>query len=446
MKKALFGILAGCIFVANSVFAQSEQPINIDKIIAKVDNHIILKSDLNGMYLQLTSQGQDVDKCTILKRLITDKMLIAQAEIDSVEVTSEEINRQVQQRLEYIMRGMSADEKEIEEKLGKSVAQMRDELRQPIREQLTIQRMQQQLTQDVKVTPRQVKKFFRAIPKDSIPFLPTEVQVGQIVKLPNVDKSEKEKVRRKLLVFKGSAESGSEPFDKLARLHSEDLASASQGGSLGWFGRGELAPEYEAMALSLKKGQIGTPVESKFGFHLIQLLDRRGNRFKTRHILIRPKPTEENMAEARLFLDSLRGKILADSAKFEAVAKLHSDDRATKMYAGMFMNMENLSPKISRQQLDFSVYKVIDTMQIGDISKPLDFRTDDGKAAVRIIYFKDKVIGHKASLNTDFEKIYQATLIEEKNKVLEDWFQKMKPKVFINISSDYDNCDILKNL
>ncbi len=430
----------------NRAWAQSEKnPVTIDKIIAKVDNYIILKSELEGMYLQLASQGQKVEKCQILRRLITDKMLLAQAEIDSIEVTPDEVESQVQRRLDYIMQGMNADEKEIEERLGKSVSEMREELVDPIREQLTIQRMQQELTQDLKVTPRQVKKFFNAIPKDSIPYLPTEVEVGQIVKLPEVDKSEKGKIKQKLNEIKLKIEGG-EDFEKLARLHSEDLGTATKGGSLGWFGRGQLAPEYEAMSLSLKTGEIGDPVESEFGFHLIQLLERRGNRFKTRHILLRPKPTAENMKEAEHFLDSLRNQILADSIKFGAAAKRFSDDRKTKMYAGMFMNFENMSSKISRDQLDYAIYKTVDTMKVENISKPLEFRTDDGKAAVRIIYFKSKKKGHYASLENDFEKIYEAALTDEKNRILEKWFDKMKTSVFIDIDPDYKKCQILENL
>ena len=425
------------------------QPKVADKIIARVDNYIILKSDLELAYQNYISNGSPDTpdtKCFLFRQLIMNKMMVAQAEVDSVIVEKDRIDSELERRMDYFMQQIGSEEK-FEKHFGKTVNQMKEELRPDITEQLTTQEMQKHLTKDVKITPHQAKKFFDAIPKDSIPFFPTEVEAGQIVKLPEVSQEIKNQVKADLVALKNKILAG-EDFEKLARVNSEDLGTASRGGNLGWFGRGQLAPEYEAMSLSLKEGEIGEPVESEFGFHLIQLLERRGNRFNTRHILIRPKPVKADLARARVFLDSIRTLILSDSIEFEKAASKFSKDKATRMNGGLFKDYENNTTKIftSSRVLDYVVFKTLDSMKVGNITPPLDFRTEDGKDAVRLLYLKSKTLGHYASMETDFEKIYNFAIGEERNKVIMKWFEKTRKKLFIDIDPDYDYCKIMDNL
>jgi peptidyl-prolyl cis-trans isomerase SurA len=424
-----------------SVYAQKNEVV-IDKIIAKVDDYIILKSELERAYLDFLSRGEmrgSNAKCQILQQLVVNKMLVAQAEIDSIFVDDAEVNSNLDRRMS-IMAQQFGGEEAIEKAYGKSIEQIRSEIFDNIKEQLTIQRMQSQLTSNMKVTPAEVKKFFKKIPKDSLPYFSTEVSVAQIVKEPEPGEPQKEKVKRMLMDIRDQIESGIS-FELLAKKYSQDPGSAANGGMLGFYGRGELAPEYEAAALSMKPGEISMPVETQFGFHLIQLLEKRGNTYKTRHILIIPQPNEEDYKKAENFLDSLRTMILQDSITFQAAAKEYSDDQATSSAGGFFQD-ETGALRVPVEQLDPNIFFAIDTMKIGTISKPLKFQKQDGSYAYRIIYYKDKIPPHQANLDVDYQKIAAAALAQKKNAKISQWFEKARTNVFIEIDPEYDYCNL----
>ena len=269
------------LILAVSSFAQKEEVV-IDKIIAKVDDYIILKSELERSYLDFLSQGQmrgSNAKCQILQQLVVNKMLMAQSEIDSIFVADAEVNNNLDRRMS-VMAQQFGGEEAIEKAYGKSLEQIRSEIFDNIKEQMTIQRMQSELTSSMKVTPSEVKKFFKNIPQDSLPYFSTEVSIAQIVKDAKAGTSQKDKVRNLMLQIRSRIESG-ESFADLAKQYSQDPGSAANGGQLGFYSRGELAPEYEAAALSMKPGGISMPVETQFGFHLIQLQEKRGNTYRS---------------------------------------------------------------------------------------------------------------------------------------------------------------------
>jgi peptidyl-prolyl cis-trans isomerase SurA len=426
--------------------AQKEAPkgILIDKIIAKVDNQILLKSDLEMAYLNYMSSGQQSfpdTKCRILAQLITSKLMVAKAEIDSVMVNDLEVENNVDRRMQMIVAQSGGSREKLEAFYGKSLDQIKDELRDQIKEQLVVQKMQKTLTDNIKVTPAEVRKFFNKIPKDSLPYLNKEVEIAQIVKIPDVNRAQKDIARNKLNEIRSMILNGQTTFEEMAQKHSAD-GSARDGGNLGWAGRGMMVPEFEAAALRLRPNEISAPIESQFGFHLIQLIERRGNEYNSRHILIIPESSPEDIRQAERYLDSLRSRILSDTITFEKAAKEYSDDKMTGPAGGFFMD-DLGSTRVSVEDLDPVVYFTIDTLKTGTITRPMTFRLDDGKEAVRIFYYKSSIPPHQANLKDDWTKIQAAALNEKKARVLDKWFDKAREDVFISLDSEYDYCGLL---
>jgi peptidyl-prolyl cis-trans isomerase SurA len=388
--------------------------------------------------------ASDEAKCQILQGLVVNKVLAAKAEIDSVIVEDKQVNSELERRMQY-MASQFGSEKKIEEAYGKSIDALKSELRKSLKEQLTVQQMQDEITKGIKITPNEVKRFYNSIPKDSIPYFPTEVEVGQIVKIGSVSKSQKNTTRAQLEEIRQRITNG-EDFEALAKTYSDDLGSARQGGNLGYSKRGTMVANFEAAALKLKKNEISPVIESEFGFHIIQLLDRRGDEYNSRHILIRPSYTDVDLSQATAYLDSLRSRILADSISFEKAAKEYSDDKGSAPNGGILTDPNSGSTKIFAENLDPVIYLTVDTMQVGHISKPVAYRTDDGKSAMRILYYKSKIAPHYANLSDDWQKIYNAALGEKKNKVLNEWFDKSKGEVYISIDDDYKDCKLMQGI
>jgi peptidyl-prolyl cis-trans isomerase SurA len=431
----------------HSSLAQIPRKYILDKIIAKVDNQIILKSEYEVAYLQYLSQlkvKSPTLQCDVLENLIINKFLMAKADIDSVVVDDKVVNDQLERRMQYFISQVGS-EKKLEEYYNKTVSDLKNELRDQVREQMLIQKMQGNITKGVKITPGEVKKFFNAIPSDSLPFYSKEVEVGHIIKIPVAGKSQKEVARQQITAIRERVKKG-ESFEALAERYSEDPVSAKQGGELGFWKRGELVPEYEAAAFKLKPGETSEVVESIFGFHIIQLIERRGLEYNSRHILIKPGSSTVDVSLSKGYLDSLRTRIMKDSISFTKAAKEYSDDKFSAPNGGMFTDEETGSTRVPIEKLDPTVFFIIDTMSVGHISHPIPYRTADGKDGLRIIYYKSKINPHKANILDDYQKIHNAALTEKKAKILADWFQKHKTEVSITVDDEFKNCPILKNL
>ena len=420
----------------------------VDKIIAKVDNQILLKSELELAYLQFIAQEQNMEnkntddvKCHVLETLLINKLLLAKAEIDSVTVDKEVVDEQIDRRMQYFINQAGGDPKKLEAYYHKSIDELKKDLRKGVKDQMVIQKMQDNITAKVKITPSEVKKFFSEIPKDSLPFFSTEVEVGQIVRIPDVGKDQKNAAKAKLEKIKERILKG-EDFCKLAEMYSEDPGSAKQCGELGWFKRGELVPQYEAAALKLKPGEYSPIVESQFGFHFIQLIERRASEYNSRHILIKPNFSVKDIGSTNRFLDSLRSLILNDSISFEKAAHQYTADKDTKNNGGFFLDANTGSTKIPYEEIDPVIFFIIDTMKAGGISPPIPYRMADGTEGMRIIYYKSKTAPHQANLVDDYQKIYKATLTEKKNTILNQWFDKNKNDVFVDVDNEYKPCNI----
>lgn len=423
---------------------EPDQGFVVDEIIAKVDNYIVIKSDLERAYQDYVANGgtpgQRV-RCQYLAMLVRSKLMMAKAEIDSVIVLDLEVDANTKNRMDMILSQSGKTVDELEALYGKTMEQVRLELRDQIREQMVVNRMEDEMTKGIKVTPSEVRKFFSKIPKDSLPYFSASVEVGQIVKVASVSAEQKNKTKTELIDLRNRILSG-EDFTKIAKEYSDDPSVVSNGGDMGWVGRGRMVPEFEAMAFKLKPNEISMPFESPFGIHVMQLLERRGNEYHSRHILISPKPSASDIADATRYLDSLRRQILTDTITFQRAAKEYSDDTETKGNGGFFSDQDNNS-KILVDELDPVVFFNIDSMKVGDISRPVTYRTDTGKDAVRIFYYKSRIPPHLASLDQDWTRIQAATLNEKKDRVLQKWFQKARKDVFINIDANYDYCGIL---
>ncbi len=447
MKKLTFltvgGALLGSLLAAPAAHAQRAATV-LDGIIVKVDNRIILKSDLDGLLAQATANGQtggEKLRCRLLQNIVVQKLLLARADADSVVVDEKQVQGELDRRMAYFASQIGSEQK-LEEYYNKSIKQLKDELRTQVRDQLVAQKMQEQITGKVEVTPRDVRKYYNQIPKDSLPYYSTEVEVGQIVKLAAPGSAQKQNAITKLRALKTRIQGG-EDFGTLAKQFSEDPGSASANGELGFFKKKELTPEYEAAALRLEPGQMSDIVESPFGFHLIQLIERRGDTYNTRHILLKASSSENDLAETSRQLAAIRLRIMRDSTTFAKAAKEFSDDRETKTSGGLLMDPRTSSSFIALDKIDPAVFFTIDTMALGHITPPLPYRTDDGKDAMRILYLKAKRPPHQANLRDDYQKLATAAVSERKASALDDWFEKNKGSVFIEIDPEYSDCKLL---
>ncbi len=417
----------------------------VDKIIAKVDNYIVLKSELELAYQSYLAEGNPASeeaRCELFNRLILNKLMVAKAEIDSVIVTDIEVDGNTDQRMQMILQSSGNSPEQLERTYGKTLEQIKMELRDQIREQLLSREMTTRITKNITVTPSEIRRFYNRIPTDSLPFFSSDVEVAQIVRVAKVSNAQKEEAKSKLIGLREQILSGAN-FSELALKNSEDPSAQQNGGEMGYVGRGAMVPQFEAVAFKLKLGEISQPFESPFGFHILQLLDRRGNEYNSRHILISAVPSAIDIANAEKFLDSLRTLVLNDSIKFEQAAKEYSDDQRTKGSGGYFTDDDG-GTKISMRDIDPIVYQNIDLMKVGDISKPLVYRTDDGKDAARILYFKKKLPPHEANLKDDWGRIQSSALAEKKDKALDKWFNKARQDVFINIDPAFNSCKILQ--
>lgn len=416
---------------------------NVDRIIAKVDNYYILRSEVETILLRAKEQQQSIDKCQALESLAVQKLLVAKAEIDSVIVDPETVDNQLDARMGEMVR-IYGSEKNIVEQFNKSLETLKSEVRQQVSEQLTAQKMQQTITEGLTVTPQEVRKFFNNIPKDSLPTIPSEVVVGQLVRLAKLTKSEKADLVQRLEDLKLRVEKGGK-FEDLAKEYSEDQGSRTYGGDLGWAKRGQMVPEFEAAAMKLKPNEMSDVVESSFGFHLIQLLEIRGQEYRARHILLRPEYSRLDMTQPTHFLDSLSHEIRIDSISFETAVRQFSEDETSKYTGGLLTDPQTGSTKLALDlTMEPNLYFAVDTMKVGTVTAPLPYRSADGKTGMRLLYLKEKFKPHTINLTDDYEKIKEFALMNKQNTEIEKWFRDSIGEVYIKIDPEYQVCKLFE--
>ena len=422
MKK-LFTILLALV-CWQMAFAQSAV---IDKVVAMVGGEIVLLSEVEEQYSLMKSQNPSIPteaRCNVVDQLLVSKLLLNQAKLDSIEVMDTEVEDQLNARIERILSYMNGDLEQFEAYYGQTVTQVKDQFREDLRNQIMTERMQGEVLRQVTVTPSEVKTFFAQIPRDSLPYFSSEVEVGEIVYVPKVNAEERQKSITKLENLRAQIVNEEATFDELAQVHSDD-GSARIGGDLGWARRGKFVPEFEAAAYKLEPGEISPVVETQFGFHLIQLLERRGNSIHVRHILVRPAITDADLELARHHLDSVRTLIMNDSISFSiAVKRFGNDEVQSFNNDGRMMNAMTGNTFFEVADLEPDIYFAIDTLKIGGITSPIEFRSPGGDIQFRIVQLQSRTDPHRANLQQDYSKIQQATIQAKQNEFLSNWISQ----------------------
>ncbi len=437
MKKM---ILAG-VFMLFISGAFAQQKI-IDGIAAIAGEKIVLASDVETQYLQFRMQGniqggQKV-RCDILQNLIIQKMLLHQAEVvDSIEVSDEQVEANMNQRIRYFVNEMGS-EKKLEDYYNKSIEDIKDEFREMIHEQMMVQQERDLLTKNVNITPSEVRKFYERIPKDSIPMVPTEYVIGHIVKKPPIDPSVLNEARNRIKELRQRIIDG-EKFSTLAILYSQDPGSAKNGGELGFYGRGELYPEFEAVAYNLKKGEVSEVIKTKAGFHIVQLIERRGEQINVRHILISPEPRVEDLAKAKKELDSIAKKIRKGDIDFEEAARKYSDN-SDAANGGIMINQKTNDKRFTAEDLEANVSNTVENLDVGGVSDAIPMQTDDNRKAYRIIYLQEKSEPHRANLERDYHTVKRWAEEQKKAEKLQEWIKNQRKETYIRINPPYKDC------
>ena len=425
-------------------FASAQPGKIIDQVAAVVGNKIILRSDIEQQYIQYIGQGNYANEkvqCEILDQLLMSKLLLNQAIFDSVEVNDAQVQERLDRNMEYFIQQFGSQEK-LETFYGKTVLELQDEYRPLVREQLLTQSMQQKITSNVTASPADVKSFFESIPPDSLPYINAEVEYAQIVKEIPVSFEAKEKIKEKLLDYKKRIEKGEE-FSTLAVLYSQD-ASAKNGGELGFKNRGDLIAEFEAAAFRLKPNEVSDVVETKFGYHLIQMIERRGERINVRHILLKPEIFSSDISSLKTSMDSVVSLIKSGNRTFSDVAQVYSDDKDTRFNGGNIVNQQNGTTRFESSQIDATVFFQLDKLQPGEISNPVLTTTDEGKQAYKVFYLKTRTNPHKANLTDDYQRLQDAALQAKHSKTLDEWVLKKRSNLYIHITDEYAKCENLK--
>lgn len=414
----------------------------VDGVAAVVGKHIVKYSDIETALAQARMRSSDIDasqtRCDILENLILTQLLIHKGEIDSVEVSDDEVDQYVQYYLKGLLRQYGSKES-IRENTGLDYEELKEQYDRMVRLNLLSRRVEYNLTENVKVTPAEVTEFYNSLPTDSLPIMPERYEISEIVIQPVISEAERDRVRGELAALRERVIKG-EKFSMLATLYSQDPGSSSKGGELGFFSRGDMVGEFEAAAFALKPGEVSPIIETQFGFHIIQLIERRGNTINARHILIIPKVSSEDLLKARMRLDSLAVEIRSGNISFEDAARQYSTaDNARQ--GGNVTNTADGSARFDENAIK-EQYPTdgIAGLDVGEISNATAFRTADKHDAYRIVRLNRKYPAHRANLTDDYDNIYNAALASAKQKYMRQWAQTQVSKTFIKLSPEYQTC------
>lgn len=424
--------------------AQKGQPV--DRVIAVVGNNIIKQSQLESEYLQYLNQEMDVNeqtRCRILEELLYQRLLLAQAKKDSLVVSDAQVDQEIERRMRYYMVQFGTEER-FRQFYGKSVDDFKAEIRDEVKELLMAQRMQGKITEGLTVTPSEVKAYFNSIHPDSIPFINAEIELAQIVKKPFISPEAKREAKVRCEKLMQEVIAGAD-FASKAALYSDDPGSAKNGGKYENIQRGQFVPEFEAVTWALKEKEISKVFETNYGYHFVQLLERRGDIVDLRHILIAPKTSSLDLVRSRNFLDSIYNRLMnpSDSLNFTDAAGKYSDDEDTRNSGGMIVNPQTGNTRFEMDelgQLDPTLVFAIDKMKVGEITKPTSMTTRDGKPAYRILCLKTRTEPHKANLKDDYQRLQAAALAEKQQRVMKAWIKKKLEGTYVRIADDYKNC------
>lgn len=452
MMKRIQLVLAA-LLLGSLASAQETKLQVVDKVVAVVGKNIILQSDVEGQYIQYRMQG-DIQgnandmRCAILEDLLFQKLMLNQAEMDSLTVTDNEVEMEMNRRISELV-GRAGSQEKLESIFNKSMSEIKEELRRLVKDRMLQDQVRNGILSGVAVTPAEVRNFYRSQPQDSIPMIGEEYEIAQIVKRPPVSIDQKLQVKDQLYQIRKRILDGESSFSTMAILYSEDPGSAKKGGELGFTGRGEFAPEFEATAFNLRDGEISEVIETQFGFHIIQLIERRGDYVNCRHILMTAKVPVEALEQAQHELDSAATLIRSGAMTFEEACLKFSDDDS-KTNGGYISNPAMGGHRLGSSDIQemgeyFPEFKnlafVISKLDVGQVSDPVPMTTNDNKDAFRVVVIKKKIPAHKANLNDDYWRIQTWALNQKNQSVIQQWIKDKAKKAYIRIDEDYKDCD-----
>lgn len=439
--KIKFAIIALLLGVAVQASAQN----NIAEEVAwVVGDEPIYKSDIEEQYMQLQYERQPIEGnpyCVIPERMAIEKLFLHQAKIDTVKVQDAMVIQQAESRINYFIANLGSREK-VEEYFRKPLPELKEQMIEVIRNQYTVQEVQRNLTKDVKATPSDVRKYYATLPPDSIPYIPQQVEVKLLSLNPVIPQQEIDDVKARLRDFTNKINSGENEFSTLAILYSED-GSSMYGGEIGFKSRSELVPEFASVAFNLNDTKkVSKIVETEFGYHIIQLIEKRGDRINCRHILLKPKVAQKDLDEAKTRLDSIRKDMLDGKFTFEEATQWISQDKDTKNNKGIMVNRRTSSTKFEMADLPQEIAKVVDKMEVGDISEPfIMIDQSRNKEIVAIVKLSRRIEGHKANLSDDYQILKNMYENNRKAKIIDDWVVKKQKETYVRIDDDWRNCE-----
>ena len=440
--KRFFVILALISFL---VPCRAQEAQVIDRVVAVVGQNIILQSDIEAQYMQFRLQGgikgsASSIRCEILEDLMFQKLMLNQAEMDSITVTDEQVESEVDRLIRYFISQLGSQEN-LEKYYKKDMNEIKEELRRMRRDQMLVEQVQQTILANVEVTPAEVRKCYHDLPNDSIPMVNSKYEIAHLVKKPPITLDEKLEVKDRLYKMRKRILDG-ERFSTLALLYSEDPGSAKKGGELGFHGRGEFAPEFEAAAFNLRDGEISEVVETEFGFHIIQMIERRGEFINVRHILLTVKVSPEAFQTAYDELDSIAALIHNDSLTVDEAVRQFSDEK-DRISGGILVNPNDGSTLFDASELDQQVSVTVNRMKVGEISAPVPMKTSDNKDAYRLLYLKRKTAPHKANLKDDYTLIRDWAMQQKREDIINKWIANKSQKAYIRVIDEFKDCDFM---
>lgn len=419
----------------------------IDEVVWVVGDEPILKSDIETMRMQADAEGMKWDgnpDCVIPEQLAVQKLFLHQAAIDSIEVTESEVSQDIDDQINYWIQLADGSKEKLEEYRKQTISQMRLEMHDDFKNRSLIQKMKQQLVKDISVSPAEVRAYFKDLPEDSIPLIPTSVEVQIITRQPKVSVEEVNRVKNTLREYTERVNNGETSFATLARLYSED-GSARQGGEIGYTPKATLDPSFANVAFNLTDPKkISKIVETEFGFHIIQLIDKRGERINVRHILLKPRVTREDLDKASSQLDSLANDIREGKFTFDEAATYTSDDKDTRSNHGLMANVVDgmiRTSKFRMQDLPTEVAREVETMQVGDISKPFEMINSRGKKVCAIVKLKSRTDSHRATITEDFQAMKDIVLAKRREQVLNEWVANKLKNTYVRMNDNYKDCE-----
>lgn len=428
------------LFISLLGFQAAAQGVLVDGVLAVVGKNIVLKSDLNqALEAQKKQNPQiEIDQCDVFEELLLEKLLLHQADLDSVEVSEEEVQANIDRRIKVFIQQIGSSQR-LEQYYGKSILEIKEEMSELIRNQMTAQRMLQTINGDIEITPSEVRMFYNDIPKDSLPLINAEVKYAEIVKFPEVSAEAKLEAIEQLKNIKERIQNGSS-FSTMAVLYSDDEGSSKNGGEYKGIKRGQFVKEFEAIAFNLSLNEISEPFKTEYGYHIVQLQAKRGQELDLRHVLIKPDISAENLEAAKLILDSVRDKINSGEMSFAEAAKKYSDEETTRLNGGLAVNPQTGESNWETGQLDKTIFYALENIEEGTMTEATFFRTRDEKEGYKLIKLIDRTAAHTADLKVDYQRIQQVAKAQKQQEALEDWVNDKIGDTYVRVNNEYLSC------